>query len=178
MHMGHLIMARFAFEKLKLDELYFIPCGTSAYSWKKNLLKDSLRLEFLRRAIKDEEGFFVSDVEIKRKETSYTIETLRWFRKNIVNSEFFLLVGEDQLEYLNKWKESEKLRELSQICYFPRKKKGIAKKKEIHRYSGFLSIGVPQYEISSTWIRDNCKNVNKIRPFVHPNTHALVPRLP
>ena len=60
-HHGHLLVARAAFERLKLDELIFIPCGRSAY--KKKIMPATLRLKMLRSALRGVKGFKVSDVE-------------------------------------------------------------------------------------------------------------------
>lgn len=56
-------------------------------------------------AIKGNRHFIVSDAEIKREGKSYTIDTVREFKKRYPKDEFFFIAGSDMLKYLDAWKD-------------------------------------------------------------------------
>ena len=84
-HLGHVAAARCAVEMLKLDRLYLIPDGRPPH---KNLDKNSPppeeRMEMVRLAAESMglgDVVRVSDLELKRKGKSYTVDTIRAVRE-------------------------------------------------------------------------------------------------
>jgi nicotinate-nucleotide adenylyltransferase len=65
--------------------------------------------------IADEPGLEVSDYEITREDTSYTVETLEHFRSLYPNADLFLIVGTDQALKMSEWREPKRLAELATI---------------------------------------------------------------
>jgi nicotinate-nucleotide adenylyltransferase len=149
-HLGHLLVARAAKEALGLDELLFVPCNRSAYG--KKLLPAKARLRMLEAALKGQAGLGVSDTEIRRGGISRSIDTLLELRrKQGAGTDFFLLIGEDQVSQFPSWKDAQQLSKLSQICVMARP--GFKKSDLIHKKFHFRTVRVPQYEISSSDIR-------------------------
>jgi nicotinate-nucleotide adenylyltransferase len=104
-HIGHLILAEEAREKLGLDKVIFIPTALPPHKDNVNIAPAADRLKMLKLATKSNKYFAVSDVEIKRKGRSYTIDTLKELKKKYKNDELYFIIGSDLLKYLNEWKD-------------------------------------------------------------------------
>ena len=106
-HVGHLIIAETVRSDFPLDQVLFIPAGISPHKVDKDLSSAETRLEMVRSAIEHHAGFDLSDVEIKNKKVSYTVDTVMRFRKAETwkDDELYLLVGSDSFLELNTWKD-------------------------------------------------------------------------
>ncbi len=115
-HNGHLKLAAHAFSELNLDRLIFVPSFHTPLKEKENLLPAGMRLRLLRAAVKKYPGFFVSDCEVRRGGKSFTVETLRFFKKKFgKDATLFFLTGADVLDNLSRWKSLDKVLELSRF---------------------------------------------------------------
>ena len=106
-HIGHLVLADQVEEALSLDKIIFIPTYLPPHKKDTDLIDAEVRLKMVRLAIKDNKKFSVSDIETKRKNLSYTIDTLKELKKIYKNDELFFIVGSDACSYLNMWKNIE-----------------------------------------------------------------------
>ena len=82
-HNGHIEIGLLAIEQLDLDKLLFVPVYDQ---WMKKLgpyAKPKDRIEMLEVATKKYSNLFVSDLDIRRKKRTYTIDTL----KEVISSE-------------------------------------------------------------------------------------------
>ena len=68
-----------------------------------------------RLAIRNLPDFEISTFEIDEEKVSYTINTMRAFRKKNPEYELFFIIGDDSLNQLHTWKCID---ELLQICRF------------------------------------------------------------
>ncbi len=110
-HMGHMGLAEETREKFGLDEILFIPVFQSPHKTCSPLASTIDRMEMLRLAIKDHASFSICDVETCRDELSYTIDTLNHLELEIPDSELFLIIGQDNLQSLDSWKDSRRIME-------------------------------------------------------------------
>ncbi len=120
-HLGHLILAETAFEQLKLDKLIFVPAKISPY--KTDLppaASAEHRMMMIQLAIAGREKWRLDSREIVREGPSFTIDTVRELQQEHEGSTFFLFIGEDQLQGLSGWKESEVLNQLVSFVVFSR----------------------------------------------------------
>ena len=104
-HIGHLILAEEAREKLGLDKIIFIPTALPPHKDNLNIAPAADRLKMLKLAIKGNKYFTVSDVEIKRQGRSYTIDTLKELKRKYSQDDLYFIIGSDLLKYLNEWKD-------------------------------------------------------------------------
>jgi len=114
-HIGHLILAEEAREKLKLNKIVFVPTYLPPHKDNPDIAQASLRLEMVKIAIKGNRHFSVSDIEIKRDGRSYTIDTIKEFKKAHPVDELYFIIGSDLLKYLDEWKD---LNEIIRIVKF------------------------------------------------------------
>jgi nicotinate-nucleotide adenylyltransferase len=104
-HLGHLILAEEIREKLHLDKIIFVPTYIPPHKKSKDIAPAQDRYAMIKMAIRHNEFFDVSDAEIKRKGASYTIDTLRAFKKRFPRDDMYFITGSDLLNYLDGWKD-------------------------------------------------------------------------
>src|SRR5579883_926580 len=111
-HLGHLRAAEEDREALGLDLIYFVPAASPPHKALIDLAPPEHRLEMVRLATKGNRYFMVSDVEVKRSGSSFTVDTVRYFRATMKSHpQLFLIMGGDQFRDLDTWKEADELRD-------------------------------------------------------------------
>ena len=115
-HRCHLTVARQVREQLRLDSILFVPTGTPPHKPVESLAPAEHRVAMVRLAISDEPGFALSDIEVRRATTSYSIDTVRTLRAELgPSTDLFFLIGLDAFLDLSTWKEPAAL---LQACRF------------------------------------------------------------
>lgn len=115
-HIGHLIAAEEVFQQRALSKVIFVPTRISPHKEARDLIDPCHRLEMVNEAIRDNEHFEVSDIEIKRSGKSYTIDTIRALKevygeKHVLH----LILGTDMMLEISTWKN---VGELARLCHF------------------------------------------------------------
>ena len=119
-HIGHLILANYILENSDMEELWLVVSPQNPFKEKKSLLNDHNRLDMVQLAVKNYPKMRASNIEFSLPKPSYTIDTLTYLKEKYPNYAFALIMGEDNLESLPKWKNSEKLISDYQIIVYPR----------------------------------------------------------
>lgn len=119
-HIGHLRAAEEVREILTLEKLYFIPAAVPPLKDPTKIAPSDSRLKMVELAIRGNPFFEVSDVELKREGTSYTIDTLRYFSSKLPEFEFYFILGTDLFPEIDSWKEYKRLFELSNFAVITR----------------------------------------------------------
>jgi nicotinate-nucleotide adenylyltransferase len=120
-HLGHLIPAQYACHHLRLDRLLLVPSAVPVHRPRHTPASPEDRLRMCRLAAASIPPFSVSDVEVARPDPSYTVLTLRQFRREFGrDADLCLLVGEDNLPLLHTWRHIEEILELAHLAILPR----------------------------------------------------------
>ena len=119
-HHGHLILAREAMEQIALDRIVFIPAAQSPFKLGRTPAPAPLRLAMVRAAIAGEPGFECDDSEVNREGPSFTVDTVEAWRAKAPGDELFLLIGEDNVRELPKWRRYGELCEMVEFIVFGR----------------------------------------------------------
>ena len=123
-HIGHMKAAEYAIEALKLDRLLLIPTGVSPHKAMSAGATSADRLEMLRLSAAGMEKAQVSDIEILRQGSSYTVDTLRAIREENPGAELVLLMGTDMFVHFLNWREPESILSLATLAVFCRGERG------------------------------------------------------
>lgn len=118
-HNGHLITAQSVKEIRNLEKIIFIPAFISPHKQDADPSRAKHRLNMLELAIKDIPFFESSDFEIKQHTISYTIDTLREFKKYY--DEIDLIIGYDNIFQFHTWKEPDEIFKLANVVVLKRK---------------------------------------------------------
>jgi nicotinate-nucleotide adenylyltransferase len=119
-HLGHLLVAQAAMEELGLARLFFIPAAQSPFKPESRPAPATARLQLLRLALSGRPRCEVDEQEIQRGGVSYTVETLRAYRRRFQPAELFYLIGADNAAMLNQWREAGELARLAEFVAIPR----------------------------------------------------------
>ena len=77
-------------------------------------------------------------------------------------------MGEDNLDSLSKWKNSEKLMSDYQIIVYPRTFEGEKKDSEYLQHENISMVNAPIIELSATENRNMIKEGKNVRPMLPP----------
>lgn len=149
-------------------ELWFVVSPQNPFKDKKSLLKDHNRLDMVERAIKNYPKMRASNVEFSLPQPSYTIDTLTYLHEKFPENIFSLIMGEDNLASLGKWKNAEMLIKNHQIIVYPRMFTGEKKDSEYLQHENISLINAPIIELSATEIRNMIKTGKNVRPMLPP----------
>jgi nicotinate-nucleotide adenylyltransferase len=109
-HWGHLKTADEIRRIFDLTRVIFIPTNISPHKESEDVVPAQHRLKMLDLAVEDNPYFFTSDVELKRHERSYSIETLTYFTRTLEKDlDLFFILGMDAFLEINTWKNYQGL---------------------------------------------------------------------
>lgn len=168
-HIGHMAIANYIAEYSSLKEIWFIVSPHNPLKNKSSLLKDRDRLYMTELAIGDDLRFRVSDIEFTLPQPSYTIDTLAHLAEKHPSRSFTLIMGEDNLVTLFKWKNAELLVRQYPMIVYPRLfpgNRGNKKSQEIIDMASLHKIDAPVMEITGTFIRGAIKEGRDVSWFV------------
>ena len=108
-HLGHLILASEAAEKLRLDRVLWVITPDPPHKPTSIVSPLAMRLELLQAALQDEPLFEVSRVDLDRPGPQYAVDTLRLLAEQYPGSPLYYLIGGDSLHDLPAWYAPERL---------------------------------------------------------------------
>ena len=178
-HIGHLIIANHLAEYSDLDQIWMIVTPHNPLKSKQTLLDDYQRLQLVFLATEDYPKIKPSDIEFKLPQPNYTVNTLVYIQEKYPKHIFSLIMGEDNLKSLHKWKNHEVILQNHEIYVYPRiyakakteedpNLKGDSAKQNptIKNNIKIHYVDAPIIDISSTFIRENIKKKKNVRPLL------------
>jgi nicotinate-nucleotide adenylyltransferase len=166
-HHGHLILAREARETLDLQKIIFVPAAVSPFKRREPLASAEMRLLMLHAAIESEEKFAIDDCELRRPPPSWTIDTVLEIGRRETDSEIYLLIGEDNVATLDRWRRFDDLKKLVHFVVLDRTGSQAQRDHEVVRR---------KIDISATDIRKRVARGQSIRYLVPPAVEEIIQR--
>lgn len=168
-HVGHLLIARQVLEfDPTIDKVLFVPAFE--HHWKPIQASPEHRIEMINSILEDK--MEVSDIEIKRKGVSYSIDTIRALKKE-TGAEIVWVVGSDIVREFDRWKEKQELVKEATFLVFPRDPYKLPK----NLPTGFKLVESSTLQVanfSSTVIRDRIKTGRTIKYLVSPQVENYI----
>jgi len=120
--MGHTELALFTLNEKNLDKIIFVPAFHAPYPEKSASMSFEHRFTMTEIAVQEYPQFEISGVEGERGGNSYTIDTIRHFKKKyrLSTKEIFLIVGADSFKRFDEWKNPEALLQECSVCVLKR----------------------------------------------------------
>ncbi len=150
-HFGHLIIANYIVENHFADKIWFVVSPHNPLKNSNELLDDDDRLALVKLAIKRNRKFEASDIEFSLSKPSFTVNTLNYLKQKYKDKDFILIIGEDNLDCFEKWKDYQEIINNNRILVYPRPDINT---NNFFQISTIQRIDAPQIEISSTMIRE------------------------
>lgn len=164
-HVGHLIIANHMAEHSGLEQVWMVVTPHNPHKQKNTLLNDRHRFYMVQLATEAYPKIKPSDIEFNLPQPNYTVHTLAHLKDKFPQHEFSLIMGQDNLQSLHKWKNYEFILEHHDIYIYPRLEKATAGT-AFENHPRIHKIDAPVVEISSTFIRDAIKNKKNVRPLL------------
>ena len=158
-HFGHTGLATWVLENTDLDEVWLMVSPNNPLKDKSILADEQERLEKAIEVIEtlpaslQGKRVVVSDFEFHLPRPTYTANTMRALARDYPEHEFTLIIGEDNLQIFDKWRESDFLLSHFRIFVYPRHS---CPTYEIpHARDLQILKNAPYFDISSTELRKN-----------------------
>lgn len=175
-HLGHLIIAETARERLSLDKIVFIPAGNPPHKDMRRVSAGKKRLKMIDLSIRGNQFFFSSDIELMRQGETYTIDTLRELKEVFEEDELFFITGKDAMDLIHTWKDYSLLFNYSKFVVVTRGSDSpyqLTSQQEKFK-DDIIILDTPFIEISSTLIRNNVGKDISIRYMVEENVREYI----
>lgn len=172
-HIGHLAIANYLVEHSDLDEIWMVVTPHNPHKKKKTLLDDYQRLHMVHLSTEDYLKIKASNIEFGLPQPNYTVHTLAHLVEKYPDRIFTLIMGEDNLKSLHKWKNYDVILEDFEIIVYPRISSGAIPDQFVNHLK-ITKIDAPIMEISSTMIRNAIKAGKDLRYFMHHKVQQYV----
>jgi nicotinate-nucleotide adenylyltransferase len=176
-HIGHIAIAGYMTEFTSLNQVWFIVSPHNPLKKKETLLADHHRLFMVQQAIGDNDMLKASDIEFRLPVPSYTIDTLTYLQEKYPNNEFCLVMGEDNLYSIHKWKNVDELIKKYPVFVYPRPgslKPSSDQLDMILANARLHKVNAPLMDISGTFIRDGIRNGKNMSYFLSPEVWKYI----
>lgn len=165
-HIGHLIIGNHFVEFSDLDEVWFVITPQNPFKKKQSILDNHHRYRMVGEALQEYPKLKASKIEFDLPQPNYTIDTLVHLEEQYPEGhQFSLIMGEDNLKGLHKWKNYERILELYSIQVYPRVSQGEMDSR-FKDHPKIIRVDAPIVEISSTFIRKAHAMGRNIRPLL------------
>ncbi len=164
-HIGHMVLANYMLRFTDMQEVWMVVSPQNPHKNKNQLLDQNHRLFMVDLAIDGYHGLRSSNIEFKLSQPSYTIHTLAHLAENYPQHRFSLIMGQDNLASLHKWKNYEEILKGHHIYVYPRPNVASG---NFDSHPHVHLTQAPLIEISSTFIREAIKNQKDVKYFLPP----------
>jgi len=164
-HLAHLIVAETVREQFHLDQIWWIPAFDPPHKAEASLAASPHRLAMTQRATQPNPGFAVSDIEVRRAGTSYTVDTVRQMQETHPAYTFSLLLGGDSLRDFASWYQPEEI--VARVPLIVYRRPGVAGVAPPSFAEGRIRFAeAPSLALSATEIRARVRAGRSIRYLV------------
>ncbi len=170
-HNGHINLAKKYIELLNPDKMLIIPTANPPHRDNNNFAADYHRFNMLRLAFENEKNIEISDIEFKIEGKSYTYNTVCEIEKQYENADIYLIIGEDQFLYFDKWYNWQELLQKVTLCTAERSKDEACKMRafaaNVLNTDKYILADFDPVVVSSSEIREklyNNESVDRLIP--------------
>lgn len=174
-HYGHLVTAEAVMHEYQIDRVLFIPSGQPPHKLGNQVTSAEHRYLMTLLATETNPHFFSSRIEIDRKGTTYTIDTIRELKELYPDTEIYFITGADAFSQILTWKNPEVL--LSSCHFVAATRPGYSRTKALPQIEAIMDqhvdtlhyLEVPALSISSSDIRSRVREGRPIK-YLLPET--------
>ncbi|MES2512826.1 MAG: nicotinate (nicotinamide) nucleotide adenylyltransferase [Bacteroidota bacterium] len=165
-HVGHMVLANYMASFTEMEQIWFVVSPHNPLKEKASLLDQNQRLHMVNLAIGDVSNTFKSNnIEFGLTQPSYTVNTLAHLQEKYPQHRFSLIMGEDNLQSLAKWKNYGEILKNHLIYVYPRPN---CEPTDLKNHKNVIITEAPLMDISSTMIRKALKDKKDVSFFVPP----------
>ncbi len=182
-HLGHLIVAESCLGGSGVDQVWFLPSAKPPHKLASQLASWEDRLAMIELAISGNPGFRLEPIEATLPGPNFSFQTLAALKAKYPEHDFFLILGEDSLADLPKWRNPGEVLRQTGILIYPREetRPGVdanIAQELLERSYPETNIswinGVPKIGIASRDLREKCLLGQSIRYLVSPAVEEFI----
>ena len=159
-HIGHLLLATRICEYAGLEEVWLVVSPHNPHKNTGELVDEKHRLKMVQLATHQHPFIKVCDIEFKLSRPSYTHITLKELTSQYPQHNFSLIIGSDNLEKFDSWKEVQWIKNNFNILVYDRALRPFVNN------SGLSILHLPLIDVSATEIRKRVQEQKTIIYFV------------
>ena len=172
-HLGHTNLAEYIFRFSGVDEIWFIVSPRNPLKEQSELIDENLRLKMLQLATGDKDYLVASDIEFDLPKPSYTIKTLNTLSEIFPEDDFILLIGSDNMQIFDQWKDYQTILDDYSVLVYPRE--GYPYEEYEERYPEMQILEeAPFFDVSSTQVRELIKNNQDVSHWLHADVYQFI----
>lgn len=172
-HVGHIALVDYIIAQGIVDEIWLIRSPQNPLKSSATLLSDNHREAMLELAIVGHEGLKINTIEDHLPKPNYSVNTLRALQKQHPDDEFHLIIGADNWEIFDRWREWTEIVSKFHLIIYPRPGYPYPEVDAV-RYPNVQVVDAPQFDISSTEIRERYKKGESISHLVAPDVLTYI----
>ena len=166
-HLAHLSLAQTALHSLQLDEVRWLPAGQPWQKAGREMAPGVHRAAMVRLLISGEPRFHLDECELHRPGATYTVDTVRDFRVQQPQADFFLILGQDQFGRLDTWRDWQGLLADVTLAVAARGGQRPAPPAALSKHPYRLEVlPLPDMPVSSTALRRALARGDDVSPMV------------
>ena len=180
--MTNIGLAQNFLKQLHLDEVVLIPDKSPVHKPDRDLAPAEDRLAMCEIAAAGAPGLTVDDVELRRKEKSYTVLTLEDYRTRHPGAQLYFLMGTDMFLTLEAWYQFQRLFQMAVMCVGARDEGEEALiLRMLERYKKYYPIRAeilrtPPFPLSSTALRARLQRGESTEGLLPPGVKEYIER--
>lgn len=172
-HLGHKQLADYVFEYSGVDEIWYVVSPRNPLKEESELIDEQDRMHMIELAVSKTKYIKTCDIEFDLPKPSYTVNTLEALTEKYPEDDFILLIGSDNMQIFDQWKDYETILENHSVLVYPRNGFDYEPFEEMYPDMHVLEEA-PYFEISSTEIRDMLKNNQDVTQWLHPDVYQYI----
>lgn len=176
-HLGHTRLAQYVLDHTPLDEVWLVVSPNNPLKAASGLLDEQLRLQMAEAATRELPHIRCSDIEFGLPKPNYTVQTLRALNERYPEHEFALIIGEDNMDIFDKWRDYDYILAHYPVYVYPRQSSAEKEtdRQTVRRFPEMIVLDeAPLFPVSATEIRAKICSKTSISDWVHPEVEKIL----
>ena len=170
MHIGHMMIASYLTQWKIVDKVWLTLSPLNPLKSPDELIPDLRRLDMLKLACANVPDVQICDIELSMPRPSYSINTLRFLARRYPSKRFKLVIGSDNWNVFDKWRDHEAILDDFGVIVYPRPGKEVQ-----NRFvDGMDLVMSPSIDLSSTFIRAAIAKGKDMTSFLPPGVYDYI----
>jgi len=171
-HNGHLKLVNFFVNETDLDEVWIIISPLNPLKSESVITKED-RFKMAEISLMNKNNIRISKIEFFMNKPNYTINTLNELSRQNPENNFVLLIGEDNLNRFNEWKNHKEILKSHMLYVYPRRN-DFSIPKEFKNNPKIKLFNAPIIKNSSSQIRKNLEENIDVSDLIHPKVYKYI----
>lgn len=171
-HIGHAILANYITQCTDIEQLWLMVSPQNPLKSELPQSYDVHRLAMTELVASKCDNVITSGFEFTLPKPSYTVDTLKALLEKFPQHEFVLVIGADNWQNFEKWKDWQEILDKHNILVYPRMGSEIVIPDDL--CNKVEKLDSPIIEISSTYIREQLKKGKNMNFFLPKDVYRYI----